>query len=83
MSTFLAWMWFIGLVVVGILLLVEKLQRRKQVNKLCCGSHRNSTTSPLIVAETSLFPAISMPLSQQRRLLSAQTPAQPRPAELA
>ena len=34
MSTFLAWMWFIGLVVVGILLLVEKLQRRKQVNKL-------------------------------------------------
>ncbi len=34
MSTFLAWVWFIGLVVVGILLIIERLQRRKQVNKL-------------------------------------------------
>lgn len=34
MSTFLAWVWFIGLVVVGVLLLVEKLQRQKQVKKL-------------------------------------------------
>ena len=34
MSTFLAWVWFIGLVVVGVLLLVERLQRGKQVKKL-------------------------------------------------
>ena len=30
MSTFLAWFWFIGLVTVGILYLVEKLQRSKE-----------------------------------------------------
>ena len=34
MSTFFAWVWFIGLVVVGVLLIVEKLQRKKQVKKL-------------------------------------------------
>jgi hypothetical protein len=34
MSTFFAWVWFIGLAVVGILLLIEKFQRRKQVDTL-------------------------------------------------
>lgn len=34
MSTFFAWVWFLGLVVVGVLLLVEKWQREKDVGKL-------------------------------------------------
>ncbi len=34
MSTFFAWVWFITLVVVGVLLLVEKLQRRKEAEQL-------------------------------------------------